>query len=198
MIQEWQLPTFPLNMKIIELYHKPLPPLPRSQTYIASAHLYAPAKNHTYVHIPSFNKKTVFVLSDLFECWVGGLFNHKYVSEWAASRSGNVAPTPQPTSSSPKNVMESLCWCGRTGAAYSCQAFWLLFCFRTEQNLMYLVSVDKSADIFWGKWSLIGCQCCSRQKLVKSPESPTFLFRHCQLKGQNSKSMLPHHFTCQF
>ena len=51
---------------------------------------------------------------------------------------------------------------------------------------------------FWGKWSLIGCQCCSRQKLVKSPESPTFLFRHCQLKGQNSKSMLPHHFTCQF
>ena len=152
MIQEWQLPTFPLNMKIIELYHKPLPPLPRSQTYIASAHLYAPSKNRTYIF--HLLKRTLYLyFLTFFECWVGGfqhLFNHKYVSEWAASRSGNVAPTPQPTSSSPKNVMESLCWCGRTGAAYSCQAFWLLFCFITEQNLMYLVSVDKSADIFGG------------------------------------------------
>ena len=146
MIQEWRLPIFPL-MKII-LYHKPFTTTAEKSNIYCICSSVCSERQKPHLHIPSFKKNTVFVLSDLFECWVGGLFNHKYVSEWAASRSGNVPP--QPTSSSPKNVMESLCWCGRTGAAYSCQAFWLLFCFITEQNLMYLVSVDKSADIFGG------------------------------------------------
>ena len=194
MIQEWRLPIFPL-MKII-LYHKPFTTTAeKSNIYCICSSVCSRQKPH--LHIFHLLKRTLYLyFLTFFECWVGGLFNHKYVSEWAASRSGNVAPHPHFFLSQERDG-ESLLMREDRGCLFMSSILTpLLFYNWTKSNVPSFSW--QICWYFWGKWSLIGCQCCSRQKLVKSPESPTFLFRHCQLKGQNSKSMLPHHFTCQF
>ena len=83
--------------------------------------------------------------------------------------------------------MESLCWCGRTGDAYSCLVLLTAQCSNPiSLSLFQDCPIPRPCWLtkllrFSGKWSLMACHGVSGQRLVKSTGSPTFLFHHCQL-----------------